>query len=105
MEAHFNEVHSKARCIVERSIGILKGRWKILSNDKRSRYHPEKMARLANVCTALHNVCIKFRVEQYTEITISESSQINVDVGAETHLTRKGNKIRDHIKLSLINNL
>lgn len=105
MESHFNEVHSKARCIVERSIGIFKARWKVLSNDKRSRYCPKKIALLANVCAALHNICIKLKVNHYTEITASESNQIDVDVGAETNVTRIGSKIRDHIKLSLLNNL
>lgn len=104
MESHFNEVHSKARCIVERSIGIFKARWKVLSNDKRSRYCPQKIALFANVCASLHNICIKFKVDQYTEITVTESAQMEVDVGAETNVTRIGSKIRDHIKLSLLNN-
>ncbi|XP_065358696.1 putative nuclease HARBI1 [Calliphora vicina] len=92
METHFNEVHSKARCIVERSIGIFKARWKVLSNDKRSRYCPQKIALLANACAALHNICIKFKVDQYTVISVTESTQIEVDVGAETNVTRIGSK-------------
>ncbi|XP_050339688.1 putative nuclease HARBI1 [Bactrocera neohumeralis] len=37
-QARFNEAHSKARCVVERTIGILKSIWKKGNNDKRSRY-------------------------------------------------------------------
>lgn len=105
LEAQFNEVHSKARSTVERTIGILKGRWKILSNDKRSRYSPEKIALFGNACAALHNLCIQFKVPQYTDISLHQSTQIDIDTGSETHLTRIGSKIRDHLKISLLNNV
>lgn len=90
---------------VERTIGILKGRWKILSNDKRSRYSPDKIALFGNACAALHNLCIQFKVPQYTDISLHQSTQIDVDTGSETHFTRIGSKIRDHLKISLLNNV
>lgn len=106
MESHFNDVHSKARCIVERTIGILKARWKILIHDKRSRYIPQKVALFSNVCAALHNICIEFKVPNYTnvqqlpvEINIPE-----IDVGTETQITKIGKTIRDNIKISLCTN-
>lgn len=101
MESNFNDIHSKGRCIVERTIGILKIRWKILSNDKRSRYSPEKMAAFGNVCAALHNVCIYFKVPLYTQRFLTEPITINPEIENETHITRIGQKIRDQIKLSL----
>lgn len=102
-ESYFNEVHAKGRCIVERTIGILKARWKILSNDKRSRYAPEKIAKFGNVCAALHNLCIYFKVPSYTQnIPQPSISVINPNIGNETQLTRIGQKIRDQIKCSLI---
>ncbi|XP_065356203.1 putative nuclease HARBI1 [Calliphora vicina] len=104
LEAHFNDVHSKGRCIIERTIGILKGRWKILSNNKRSRYSPEKMAAFGNVCAALHNVCIKFNVPKYANVEESGTIQHNFNIENETNLTKIGHKIRDHIKLSLREN-
>ncbi|XP_065356153.1 putative nuclease HARBI1 [Calliphora vicina] len=104
MESNFNDVHSKARCIIERTIGILKGRWKILVNDKRSRYSPEKIASFGNVCAALHNVCIHFKVPRYTNVTAAEPIQQNFGFENETNLTKIGNKIRDHIKLTLREN-
>ncbi|XP_036340151.1 putative nuclease HARBI1 [Rhagoletis pomonella] len=103
--ARFNEVHAKARCIVERTIGILKGRWKILSNDKRSRYRPEKIAKFGNVCAALHNVCIQFKDPSYCRYNVCENIETEVDIGNETHLTKIGQKIRDQIMLSLSNTI
>lgn len=101
MESHFNDVHSQARCIVERTIGILKARWKILCHDKRSRYTPEKIALFGNVCAALHNICMKFKVPKYTEERFQEPSTIEIERSDESHLTRIGHKIRDQIKHSL----
>lgn len=104
-ESHFNDVHSKARCIVERTIGILKGRWKILANGKRSRYSPEKMALFANVSAALHNICIKFKVPKYiTQENLVEEESCEVDTEGETQLIKVGEKIRNQIKVSLFNN-
>lgn len=103
--AHFNDVHSKARCIVERTIGILKARWKILSNGKRSRYSPEKMAMFANVSADLHNICIEFKVPQYiTNETDPEPITYEIDIGEETRCTKIGEQIRNNIKTTLINN-
>ncbi|XP_039967512.1 putative nuclease HARBI1, partial [Bactrocera tryoni] len=104
-QARFNEAHSKARCVVERTIGILKGRWKILSNDKRSRYKPEKMAQFGNVCAALHNICIHFKDASYCRHYASETINTEVDMGNETHLTKIGHKIRNQIMLALENTI
>ena len=94
-EAYFHEIHVKARCIVERTIEILKSRWKILSNERRSRYTPEKMSKFGNVCAALHNVCIKFKVSMYTHVNCRESSTIEVLTIRETRLLKVGEKIRN----------
>lgn len=104
MESCFNEVHSKARCIVERTIGILKARWKILCHDKRSRYSAEKLAQFSNVCTALHNICIYFKVPNYENVRQTPADMYPVpaiDDSSETNITKIGKKIRDNIKISL----
>ncbi|XP_055849667.1 putative nuclease HARBI1 [Episyrphus balteatus] len=63
-EERFNKVHSEAYSITQKTIKILKNRWQILlgQHEKLSRYDPERMARFINVCAALHNICIKFKV-------------------------------------------
>ena len=101
-EARFNEVHSKARCIIERTIGILKGRWRILMYGTRGIYSPEKNAQFSNVCAALHNICIKFKIpfeDSIDRIPQNVSGDTN-----ETQFTRIGKNIRDRIKCSLLNN-
>ncbi|XP_054746455.1 putative nuclease HARBI1 [Anastrepha obliqua] len=100
-EAIFNDIHSKARCIIERSIGILKGRWRILGYGKRARYYPTKVARFANVCAALHNVCIKFKINNPQNYDSDHS--LEIDAGEANHLTTIGQTIRDQIRYSLLN--
>ncbi|XP_053954971.1 putative nuclease HARBI1 [Anastrepha ludens] len=100
-EARFNEIHSKARCIIERTNGVLKGRWRILEYNKRGKYDPIKVARFANVCAALHNICIQFNVS-FTA-TNSESQTASDIVSGEGQYTRIGQTIRDQIKISLMN--
>uniref|UniRef100_A0A0K8U946 DDE Tnp4 domain-containing protein n=2 Tax=Bactrocera latifrons TaxID=174628 RepID=A0A0K8U946_BACLA len=98
----FNEIHSKAKCIVERTIGILKGRWRILGYGKRGRYHPTKVARFANVCAALHNICIKFKIN-YDPQNCDSDQATDIDTEVANRLTAICQTIRDKIKHSLIN--
>ncbi|XP_053949300.1 putative nuclease HARBI1 [Anastrepha ludens] len=100
-EARFNEIHSKARCIIERTNGVLKGRWRILEYNKRGRYDHIKVARFANVCAALHNICIQYNVS-FTA-TNSESQTASDIVSEEGQYTRIDQTIRDQIKMSLMN--
>lgn len=61
-EAHFNTVHSKARSIVERCIGLFKARFRVLMSERQSRYSPLKVGKMVNICAALHNICIHYKV-------------------------------------------
>ncbi|XP_039950668.1 putative nuclease HARBI1 [Bactrocera tryoni] len=101
-EAMFNEINSKARCIVERTIGILKVRWRILGYGKRGRYLPTKVAKFANVCAALHNICIKFKINYDPQNCYSDQTT-DIDTRVANRLTAIGQTIRDQIKYSLIN--
>lgn len=42
--------------------GILKQRFRCLLFSRQLHYSPDKVARIANVCCALHNICIHFNV-------------------------------------------
>ncbi|XP_055850460.1 putative nuclease HARBI1 [Episyrphus balteatus] len=103
-ESTFNEVHSKARCVVERTIGILKGRWRILGYGKRGRYKPEKVARIANVCCALHNICITYNIS-YSPPSIRDDELDHTDLHhtEEASLLRAAQAIRNNIKNSICN--
>lgn len=62
-EIIFNTFHSKGRIIIERTIGVLKNRFKCLLGARQLHYSPEVATQIVNCCAALHNMCIAYRVE------------------------------------------
>lgn len=62
MQTKFNEIHSKTRLIIERTIGVLKNVFRCTLGARQLHYKPEKAARIVNVCCALHNLRIQFNV-------------------------------------------
>ncbi|XP_055906020.1 putative nuclease HARBI1 [Eupeodes corollae] len=106
-KSHFNNVHAKARNVIERCIGILKGRWRILLEERKSCYEPIKIATFANVCAALHNICIYYNVENGNILIEDENfpsyglseSQISSENNAMKQLAIN---IRDDIKNSFL---
>ncbi|XP_049302135.1 putative nuclease HARBI1 [Bactrocera dorsalis] len=60
-ESIFNKKHAKARN-VERTIGVLKCRFRCLLSARKMRYDPAKVTSVINICCALHNICKKFRI-------------------------------------------
>lgn len=67
-EAHFNTTHARARSVVERSIGMLKGRWRCLDGSGgRLLYDPEKVCQIILACCVLHNICLSHGLELENE--------------------------------------
>ncbi|XP_065093820.1 putative nuclease HARBI1 [Ochlerotatus camptorhynchus] len=62
MQTKFNEIHSKTRLIIERTVGVLKSVFRCTLGARQLHYKPEKAARIVNVCCALHNLRIQFNV-------------------------------------------
>ncbi|KAL2082806.1 hypothetical protein ACEWY4_022624 [Coilia grayii] len=63
-EAHFNTAHARAQSVVERSIGMLKGRWRCLDASRgRLLYDPEKVCQIILACCVLHNLCLSHGIE------------------------------------------
>lgn len=82
-ESAFNEIHSSARSLVERAIGVFKGRWRILLNERKSRYTPIKVGKISNVCAALHNICIANRLEVHFDIPPPDDPNLSIFTNLE----------------------
>ncbi|GJS72184.1 ALP1-like protein [Tanacetum coccineum] len=57
-QEYFNMKHSKARNVIERCFGLLKGRWKILASP--SFFSIQTQVRIIMACCLLHNLIRKF---------------------------------------------
>ncbi|XP_058122773.1 putative nuclease HARBI1 [Anopheles coustani] len=61
-EARYNSKHVQGREIVERTFGLLKSRFRCLSDARQLHYAPQKAAQIVNLCSALHNLKISQNV-------------------------------------------
>lgn len=82
-EIKFNEVHSKARSVVERAIGLLKGRFRCLCKQRMLHYKPEVCSKIINACASLHNICLNMN-----DILLEEELVIESNVGDSVQFPR-----------------
>lgn len=57
-QQYYTKLHCSARNTVERTIGVLKNRWRCLLRHRVLHYHPDVAAKIINACCVLHNMCI-----------------------------------------------
>ncbi|XP_037296239.1 putative nuclease HARBI1 isoform X1 [Manduca sexta] len=57
-EEYYTKMHCHARNTVERTIGVLKNRWRCLLRHRVLHYHPDVVSKIINACCVLHNICI-----------------------------------------------
>ncbi|XP_052128111.1 putative nuclease HARBI1 [Frankliniella occidentalis] len=75
----YTQVHCRARNVVERCIGVLKSRWRLLCSDRCINYKDAAYAgQMINACCVLHNFCNENRVDPPAPLI-----ENNVDHGAE----------------------
>lgn len=56
-EAYYTDVHVRTRNVVERTIGLLKARFRCLLVHRVLHYAPPVAASIVNACVVLHNIC------------------------------------------------
>lgn len=97
----FNLAHSAARNIVERTIGVLKNRFRCLLGTLH--YNPEKVVKVINVCCALHNICRHYKIVHNEDDTIIQASEVDEETysNIQTLRTTEGERIRDAISFAL----
>ena len=55
---NYNVIHRKTRCLIERTFGLLKSRWRILDHTGGSLcYTPQRVSKIIMTCCVLHNIC------------------------------------------------
>lgn len=84
-QRNYNIAHRASRNCVERCIGVLKGRFRILGKDRILRYAPQKTGIIINSCAVLHNMMIEANVplqeisvddDEYEEVTVDEDGNM-----------------------------
>ncbi|XP_039971298.1 putative nuclease HARBI1 [Bactrocera tryoni] len=105
-ELYFNQQFTKGRSLIERVFGVLKGRFLCLLSARELHYAPEKVVKILNVCYALHNIYILYKVEVPINITLDPEKFSTTNIH---RLPNSGNfitiarNIRDDIKTNMIN--
>ncbi|XP_022827716.1 putative nuclease HARBI1 [Spodoptera litura] len=74
-EELYNKMHCSARNVVERTIGVLKNRWRCLLGHRVLHYHPIKASKIINSCCVLHNICNQFRKNDHYDFDIELRNQ------------------------------
>ncbi|XP_058984143.1 putative nuclease HARBI1 [Musca domestica] len=100
-ESNFNSKHAKARNIAERTIGLLKTRFRCLLGARELHYSPIKAAVIANVCVALHNKCMDFAEEHLDDIENIIMQERNYQEDVEGAYSTEASQIRNNIRDNL----
>lgn len=98
--ARFNQIHSKTRNIVERTIGLLKSRFRCISKSRQLHYEPTKVTQIINACCALHNIAIHYRV-RFDDSDLYEEEDYTATGNDTTSEENRAARIRDQIRDSI----
>lgn len=101
-QSKFNEIHSKTRMVVERTIGVLKNVFRCIIGARQLHYTPKKAAKIVNVCCALHNLRIKFNVPVDDEDWVSTENSPSIESVAVDEHDLSANNIRLEIMNSIV---
>lgn len=101
-EGRFNAVHKRARSTIERTFGILKGRWRCLLAARELHYDSDRAGKIILACCVLHNMCTRAGLSA-PELTQDDfesenSRQVTYEPAASaTDALRRGQRERETI--------
>lgn len=99
-ECRFNTIHSRTRNVVERTISVLKIRFRCVLGARQLHYTPYISAKITAVCAALHNICIHYKINS-TEFDIPLENENVDDIPQESFPDMNATGIRQNIMNSL----
>lgn len=80
---HYNQKLCKARSIVERLFGIIKGTWRCLSYQRILMYAPGTSGQIVNACAVLHNMRVHYRIPLEVENVLFDDANADHVVAVE----------------------
>ncbi|KAL0879735.1 hypothetical protein ABMA27_003448 [Loxostege sticticalis] len=103
----YNAVHKRARSTIERTFGILKGRWRCLLAARELHYRPDAAGKIILACCVLHNMCVRAGVNAPPltpdDLQADNSRQVpHQPAGSSTEALRRGQRERDRV-IDLLN--
>ncbi|XP_065074841.1 putative nuclease HARBI1 [Ochlerotatus camptorhynchus] len=99
-QTKFNEIHSKTRMLIERTIGVMKNVFRCILGARQLHYKPEKAAKIVNVCCALHNLRKQFNLPDDNFDELIDIHQIE-DNAHDDENDASANEIRQQIMYSI----
>lgn len=106
----YNETHRRARNVVERCFGVLKSRFKCLSDSGGIlMYAPNKVCRIVIACAVLHNICMTYNISadaydddsDHSDTEDLPSGSDNPSLDTPANLRAKACRFREEISLHL----
>lgn len=94
-EDRYNLAHSSGRNHIERTNGLLKGRFRCLLGERGLRYNPHQVGTIVNACCILHNFCVHARIP-FDLVNMQDDQPDNND-GRNVPLFEDGRNIRGDI--------
>lgn len=101
-EGRYNFQQKRARSTIERTFGILKGRWRCLLAARELHYRPVTAGKIVIACCVLHNMCHRAGLEapslseEDLQFERSRQGQECTNVSAHQAL-QQGQRVRDRL--------
>ncbi|XP_055370853.1 putative nuclease HARBI1 [Condylostylus longicornis] len=102
LQEKFNNKHKLAQEVIEKMFVILKSRFRCLLSTKELHYSPEKATQITNICAALHNICLKYKVEMpdiQKENNQNDDNSIDAKYGEDEIIKTSSNELYNGGKL------